>query len=189
MVALTQLYIAIIATAYAVQAVGALRGEETAGRLEVRLSDTLSRVPWLAAHGLVTVVGLLAIVVVSSLVLAAGTAWSTGTAMDVGRILAAGAAYLPAELLVAGLALALFGLWPRALPAAWAVVALVAFIAFLGPGLRLPRWMLDLSPTTHVGNPPLGTVEAGQLVALGAIAMVFSGAAVIGFRRRGVPQH
>ena len=103
MVALTQLYIAIIATAYAVQAVGALRGEETAGRLEVRLSGTLSRVRWLAAHGLVTVVGLLAIVILSSLVLAAGTTWSTGTALDVGRILAAGAAYLPAELLVAGL--------------------------------------------------------------------------------------
>jgi hypothetical protein len=82
--------------------------------------------------------------------------------VDVGRILAAGAAYLPAgaaylpaELLVAGLALALFGLWPRALPVAWATVAFVAFIAFLGPGLRLPSWMLDLSPTTHVGNPPL----------------------------------
>ena len=37
-VAVTQLYVAIIATGYAVQAVGSLRGEETAGRLEMRLS-------------------------------------------------------------------------------------------------------------------------------------------------------
>jgi ABC-2 type transport system permease protein len=189
MVALTQLYIAIIATAYAVQGVASLRGEENAGRLEARLSGTLSRVGWLVAHALVIVVGLLVIVVVSSVVLAAGTAWSTGTAVDVGRILAAGAAYLPAELLVAGLALALFGHWPRALPIAWATVAFVAFIAFLGPGLRLPRWMLDLSPTTHVGNPPLGTVEGLPLVVLGTITAVLGGAAVMGFRRRGVPQH
>jgi ABC-2 type transport system permease protein len=188
MVALTQLYIAIIATGYVVQAVSSLRGEETAGRLEVRLSGTLSRIRWLVAHALVIVLGLLVIIVVSSVVLAAGTAWSTGTAADIGRVLAAGAAYLPAELLVGSLALALFGLWPRALPVAWAALALVAFIAFLGPGLRLPRWALDLSPTTHVGNPPVGTVEGLPLVILGAIAGVLGCAAASGFRRRGVPQ-
>lgn len=189
MVALTQLYIAIIAMAYAVQAVGALHGEETAGRLEVRLSGTLSRIDWLVAHVLVIVVGLLVIVAVSSLGLAVGMAWSTGSEVDLGRVLGAGAAYLPAELVVAGLALALFGLWPRALLAAWAVVAVVAFIALLGPGLRLPTWVLDLSPTTHVGDPPLGTVDALSLVILTAIAALLAGAAALGFRRRGVPQH
>src|SRR5665811_691363 len=80
-VAVTQLYIAIIATGYAVQAVGNLRGEETDGRLEPRLSGTLSRMRWLAAHGLVIVTGLVVIVAVSSVVLAAGTAWSMGTAV------------------------------------------------------------------------------------------------------------
>ena len=65
MVAVTQLYIAIIATAYTVQAVGSLRGEETAGRLEIRLSGTLSRIRWLVAHAIVIVAGLLIIVVVS----------------------------------------------------------------------------------------------------------------------------
>ena len=189
MVALTQLYIAIIATGYAVQAVGSLRGEETAGRLEIRLSGTLSRTRWLVAHGLVIVTGLVVIVLVSSVVLAAGMAWSMGTAVNLGRVLGAGAAYLPAELLIGGLALALFGLWPRALPLGWAAFGFVAFIAFLGPGLKLPGWVLDLSPPTHVGNPPLGTVEALPLVALGAIAAVLGVAAAVGFRRRGVPQH
>ena len=61
-VAVTQLYVAIIATGYAVQAVGSLRGEETSGRLEPRLSGTLSRMRWLAAHGLVIVTGLVVIV-------------------------------------------------------------------------------------------------------------------------------
>ncbi len=116
MVALTQLYAAIIATGFAVQAVGSLRGEETAGRLEMRLSGTLSRMRWLAAHGLVIVTGLVVIVVVSSIVLAAGMAWSMGTAVNLGRVLWAGAAYLPAELLVGGLALALFGLSAQGVP-------------------------------------------------------------------------
>ena len=189
MVALTQLYIAIIATGYAVQAVGSLRGEETAGRLELRLSGTLSRMRWLAAHGLVVVTGLVVIVVVSSAMLAAGMAWSMGgAAVNLGRVLGAGAAYLPAELLVGGLALALFGLRPRAFPAGWAAVAFVAFIAFLGPGLKLAGWVLDISPMTRVGNPPLGTVEALPLVVLGAIAAVLGAIAAVGFRRRGVPQ-
>jgi polyether ionophore transport system permease protein len=189
MVALTQLYIAIIATGYIVQAVGSLRGEETAGRLEVRLTGTLSRMRWLAAHGLVIVAGLLVIVIASSVVLAVGIAWSMSTAVDLAPVLGAGAAYVPAELLVGGLALALFGAWPRAFPAAWAAVAFVAFIAFLGPGLKLPGWLLDLAPTTHVGNPPLGTVEVVQLVVLGAITVALGVVAAAGFRRRGVPQN
>jgi len=188
LVALTQLYAAVIATGYAVQAVGSLRGEETAGRLEVRMSGTLSRTRWLAAHALVIVLGLVVIVVVSSVVLAAGIAWSLGSALDLGRVLGAGAAYLPADLLVAGLALALFGLWPRAFPVAWAAVAFMAFIALLGPGLQLPRWVLDLSPASHVGNPPLGTVEALPLIVLGAGAVALGVAAAVGLRRRGVPQ-
>ena len=187
-VAVTQLYIAIIAMGYAVQAVGNLRGEETAGRLEPRLSGTLSRLRWLAAHGLVIVTGLVVIVIVSSIVLASATAWSMGTAVHLGRVIAAGAAYLPAELLIGALALALFGLKPRAFPASWAAFALVAFIAFLGPGLKLATWMLDLSPTTHIGNPPLGTVQALPLAILAAIATALGAAAAVGFRRRGVPQ-
>jgi ABC-2 type transport system permease protein len=188
MLALTQLYAAVIATGYAVQAVGSLRGEETAGRLEMRLSGTLSRVRWLAAHALVIVAGLVVIILVSSIVLAAGMAWSMGSAADLGRVLWAGAAYLPAELLVAGLALALFGLRPRAFPAAWAAVAFIAFIALLGRGLQLPRWVLDLSPLSHVGNPPLDTVPPLSLITLGAIAAALAVAAAVGFRHRGVPQ-
>jgi ABC-2 type transport system permease protein len=188
LVAVTQLYIAIIATGYAVQAVGGLRGEENAGRLELRLSGTLSRTRWLAAHALVIITGLIVIVIVSSIVLAAGIAWSTGTAMNLGGVLAAGTAYLPAELLVGGLALALFGLRPSGFPAAWAAFAFVAFIAFLGRGLRLAGWVLDLSPTTHVGNPPLGSVQALPLVVIGAIATGLGIAAAVGFRRRAVPQ-
>ena len=77
---------------------------------------------------------------------------------------------------------------PRASRLAWAGLAGVTFIAFLGPGLKLPAWVLDLAPTTHVGNPPLATVEAPSLVALGAIAAALWVAAAVGFRRRGVPQ-
>jgi ABC-2 type transport system permease protein len=109
-----------MATGYAVQTVRSLRSEETAGRLEPRLSGTLSRTCWIAAHGLVTIVA------ASAVVLAASTASSMGTPPHLARVFGAGAAYLPAELLVGGLTLALFGLWHRAFLAGWAVFAAVA---------------------------------------------------------------
>ena len=164
-----------------------MRGEETAGRLEMRLSGTLSRMGWLGAHGIVIVMGVFLIVVASSLVLAAGMAWSMGTA-NLPRVLGAGLAYLPAELLIGALALALFGLRPRALPAAWAAVAVVGFIALLGSGLQLPQWLIDVSPISHIGDPPLGSVDGVALGVVGAIAAILGGAAAVGFRWRGVPQ-
>ncbi|MEO6997046.1 MAG: hypothetical protein ABI112_03095, partial [Terracoccus sp.] len=67
-VATSQLFLAIIATGYAVQAVGTLRAEEAQGRLETRLGGTLSRWRWLVAHTVVVIGGLVVIVVGSSLV-------------------------------------------------------------------------------------------------------------------------
>jgi ABC-2 type transport system permease protein len=187
-VAATQLYLAVIAAGYVVQAIGTLRAEEAEGRLETRLAGTLSRIRWLAAHGTVVAAGLVLIVVGSSLVLALSTAWSVGSTGEVGAILTAGVAYLPAELVFAGLALALFGLWPRRFGFAWVGYAAATFIAFLGPGLKLARWLLDLAPTTHVGDPPLGIVHARDLAALGTVAIALGLVGFIAFRRRDVPR-
>ncbi len=187
-VAAVQLYLAAIATGYVVQAIGTLRTEEAEGRLETRLSGTLSRTRWLAAHALVVLGGLVAIVVASLVVLGAATALSTSDTTMLGPIAGSGLAYLPAELVLAGLALALYGLRPRLLGLAWAAYAVVTFVAFLGPGLKLSQWVLDLSPTTHVGNPPQGTVETGSLVVLSAIAVTLVVVGFAAFRQRGVPQ-
>ena len=187
-VAATQLYLAVIGAGYVIQTIGTLRAEEAEGRLETRLAGTLSRVRWLAAHGTVVAAGLVLIVVGSSLVLALSTAWSVGNTNEFGAIMNAGLAYLPAELVLAGLALALFGLWPRSFGFTWAAYAAATFIAFLGPGLKLTRWVLDLAPTTHVGNPPQGTVDAGNLTALAVIATALVLVGFIAFHRRDVPR-
>jgi ABC-2 type transport system permease protein len=187
-VAATQLYLAIIAAGYVVQAIGTLRAEETEGRLEVRLAGTLARIRWLTTHGVVIGAGLVLIVVCSSSVLALSTAWSLGNTGEFAPIMRAGLDYLPAELVFAGLALALFGLWPRGFGFTWAAYAVAAFIALLGPGLKLPRWVLDVAPTSHAGNPPLGTVDAGNMAVLGILAIAFMLVGFVAFRRRDMPQ-
>lgn len=187
-VAATQLYLAIIAAGYLVQAIGTLRAEEAEGRLETRLSGTLSRGRWLAAHALVVLAGLITIVLGSSLVLGLATTVSVGDTAELGPILRSGLAYLPAELVLVGLALALYGLHPRLFGLAWAGYAVMTFIAFLGPGLKLHQWVLDLSPTTHVGNPPVGAIQNGALTVLTAVAVTLTAVGFAAFRRRGIPQ-
>ncbi|HVV12047.1 hypothetical protein [Amycolatopsis sp.] len=187
-VAATQLYLAVIGAGYVVQAIGTLRVEETEERLEARLAGTLFRVRWLAAHGAVIAAGLVLIVVGSSLVLALSTAWSVGNTGEFGAIMTAGLDYLLPELVLAGLALALFGLWPRGFGFAWAGYGVATFIAFLGRGLKLPPWVLDIAPTTHVGNPPLGTADPGSVVGLAIVAIALVLVGFLAFRCRDVPR-
>ncbi len=187
-VAAAQLYLAVIAAGYTVQAIGTLRAEEAEGRLETRLAGTLSRARWLAAHALVVLGGLVVVVVGSVLVLGLTTAWSVGDTAELGPIIGSGLAYVPAEVVLAGLALALYGLRPRLFGLAWVGFAVTAFIAFLGPGLKLHQWVLDVSPTTHVGNPPQGAVEVGGLAVLTVVAASLVAVGFVAFRQRGVPQ-
>lgn len=187
--AVIQLYLAIIAIAYLVQAIGILRHEERAQRLEVRLAGTLSRTSWLTAHTAVILVGLIVIVAVSSVVFGIASAVSTGESGQVMELLRAGLAYLPAELMFAGLALFLFGMAPRFFILSWGFFAPATFIALLGPGLKLSHWLLDLSPTTHVGNPPLGTVSTLALIVMAAIACALLAAGFTGFRARDIPEN
>jgi ABC-2 type transport system permease protein len=187
-VALIQLYVAVLGAGYVVQAIGTLRAEEAEGRLETRLAGTLSRARWLAAHSAVVAAGLVVIVAGSSVVLALSTAWSVADPGEIGAVLRTGLDYLPSELVFAGLALAVFGLWPRGFGLAWAAYAAGSFIAFLGPGLKLAPWVLDLAPTTHVGNPPVGTVDAGSLAGPAVVAVALALTGFAAFRRRDIPR-
>ena len=115
--------------------------------------------------------GLITIVLGSSLVMGLTTPLSVGDTAEVAPILKSGLAYPPAELVLGGLALALYGLRPRLFGAAWAGYAALTFIAFLGPGLKLRQGVLDLSPTTHVGNPPAGAIQSDALAVMAVVAV------------------
>jgi ABC-2 type transport system permease protein len=184
----TQVYLAVIACGYVVQALDSLRREEAAGRVEPVLAGALGRMRWLGAQVLVITAGLVVMVVVSAVVFGAATALSTGEARYLGTLLESGVAYLPAELVVAAVAVLLYGTVPRAFALAWAAFGAVTFIGLLGSGLHLPDWVLNLSPLTHVGRPPLDGVDTAALAWLGLVATLLASAAFAGFRRRPVPQ-
>jgi ABC-2 type transport system permease protein len=86
-----------------------------------------------------------------------------------------------------GVALALFGLVPRAAAAAWGFLGGCFLLLYLGPLLSLPGWVMDLSPYSHVPLLPAADLAVAPLLALTAIAAALTAAGLIGLSRRDVP--
>ena len=133
-----------------------------------------------------------ALLAVAGVAAGLGYGLRTGSAgPEVARLLGAGMAQLPASLTVAGVAVVLFGLLPRASVAgAWTVVGGLVLIALFGQVLRLSQPILDVSPFTHVPKLPgaavtVYTTGAPLLwLSLAVVALVAAGLA--GLRHRDI---
>jgi ABC-2 type transport system permease protein len=183
----TSMALALVATGFAVQAVLRLRAEEAGGLAEPLLATALSRVRWAASHATVALVGSLALTAIAGL--GTGIAYSVtgGDAGDIARLTWAGVVQAPAVWLVAGLALAVFGLVPRiCVAAAWAALGVCVVISFMGPLLRLPDWVSELSPYDHVPQLPAADFSAAPVLTLTAIAAVLATGGLLALRRRDI---
>ena len=178
------LILALTASGFTVGSVLRLRSEETAGRAEPLLATGLSRWRWTLGSLLVTLMG--TVLVIGAAGFGAGLAHgiATGDMGQLPRLFLVSLAYTPAALVLAGLAVVLFGWAPRLTMAAWAVLTVCFVIGYLGGLLDVPAWLSNLSPFTHVPNAPLETITAGPLVALTAVAAAVTAAGLAGFRRR-----
>ena len=146
-----------------IQATLRMRSEEASGRLEPLLATAVDRPPgrartsWSRWSGASWCSG--------------RTGWAPGsrtrsTATTGARCAAArrGLAPAPAVWVLVGVAVALFGLVPRAALAAWGALGACFLLSLLGPLLGLPDWMLDLSPF------PARAGAAGRGLRRGAVA-------------------
>lgn len=179
-------FMAVLSCGFAVTSVLRLRAEEQSGRAEMVLSTGVTRSSWMAAATVVACLGALTLTFLMGLGLAVGYAVGMGEWNRVIDQLGAQLSYVPAVLLVAALAMAVFGLWPRLAPVVWAVVAFVFVQVLLGETLRLPTWLQSLSPFWHLPEIPVEPFDpVAGLVELGlAAALVMVGR--WGFRRRDI---
>ncbi|MFC0115983.1 ABC transporter permease [Kibdelosporangium aridum] len=178
--------IALIASAYAVAATLRLRAEETAVRAEPVLATNVSRVRWALSHLVFAVVGAAVMLIAAGL--AMGVAY--GISVDdvvgqFGNVLEATLVQLPATLVVAGIAMALFGLAPRYVIGSWAALTVFWLLGQLGPILQVPQWLMNVSPFTHVPKL-LSNISAGPLIWLSVVAVVLMAAGLAGLRRRDI---
>jgi ABC-2 type transport system permease protein len=178
--------VGLVVAAYPVQVSLRLRAEESAGRVEPLLATPVGRLRWAASHLVFALLGTALLLAVAGL--AAGLAYGVqahDTGHQVGRLLAAAMVQLPAAWVLAGLAVALFGLVPRLTSLSWAALIVCLLVLDLGALLGLSQWVLDVSPFAHLPKLP-GVFSATPLVWLTGVAVVLGAAGLAGFRRRDI---
>ncbi|MDW5329587.1 ABC transporter permease [Plantactinospora sp. KLBMP9567] len=176
--------LAIVCTIFAVIAGLRPRREETSGRAELVLATGLSRIRWVATHVAIGTVGGLALLTAAGMGLGLGAATAMNDDVFFWRVLGATLAYAPALWVTAGLAITVFGVVPRAIGLAWALLGYAIFIVYFGALLQVPDWMQDLSPYTHIPRMPAEEFTASPLVILTVIAAALVATGLLGFRRR-----
>ena len=178
----------LVAAAYAVSVVLRLRAEETGGLAEPVLATATGRVRWALSQITMAVGGAALLLAVAGVATGLGYGLRIGSAgPQVARMIGAAMGQLPSVLVLAGVAIALFGLLPRAsVPGAWSALGLVVLINLFGQVLQLSHWVLDISPFTHAPRLPGGTVTAAPLLWLCALALAMSVAGLTGLRRRDI---
>ena len=176
----------LAAAVYSTSAVLRLRTEETGNLAEPVLSAPTGRIRWALSHISVAVGGACLLLAAAGLSTGLGYGVLTGSvSTQVPRLLGAALARLPATMVVAAVAVMLFGLLPwESIALAWTAVALVGVIGVFGLPLQWPAWMMDISPFTQVPKLPGGTVSAASLLWLCAVALTISAAGLIGLRHR-----
>jgi ABC-2 type transport system permease protein len=170
---------------YVVQALLRLRSEET-GAGEAVLATATGRLRWLGSHLAIAVGGMVALLLLAGVSTGLVYGATAGdTAGKLADMTGAALVQLPATLILAGFAVAVFGLLPRlSVGLAWAALAVSLILGQLGELLNLPQAVRDLSPFAHVPALPAAELSAGPLLALAAVAVALAALGLQGFRRR-----
>jgi len=162
-------FLAAAATAYVASAVLRVYSDEESGLGEAVLAGAVSRWTWLMTAVASALLGSLVLMFFAGLGNGLGAGITLGQPGTMLRLTLAGPAYLPAMAVVAGvaaLAVAVRHTW-----IGWLAVTFVVVSLYLGALLRLPRWLIDLSP--------VGRTTAPSSLSIGALTvMVVVGAAL-----------
>ncbi|MGH8916467.1 MAG: ABC transporter permease, partial [Acidimicrobiia bacterium] len=159
--------------------------EEVGQRAEPVLATPLDRWRWMGSHLLVATVGSIVLAGVVGLGFGLTAGATTGEWSWIPLSIGAAFSHLPALAVVAGVAVALFGLLPRLTSLAWVMIAVV-WVGLVGVIVGLPEWVSNLSPFGYGALVPAVDVEPVPLLVLSAIAVVLMTVGFLGFRRRDV---
>ncbi|MEU4396516.1 polyketide antibiotic transporter [Kribbella sp. NPDC023855] len=178
------LFFALLIAAFAVSSVLRLRSEERTGHAEAVLATAVSRGRWITAWLTFTVLASTFLLAVSGLGVGLGAVGGAAGAGVIGEVTVATLAFLPAELVVIGVAAALFGIRPGWSVWVWLLVGYAFFFGMFGALLDLPGLVADISPFSHLTVMPLKGLDAVPLIALAAIGVALLTAGRTTFQHR-----
>jgi ABC-2 type transport system permease protein len=176
---------AVVVTCFALSVIGHGGVDEHDGRTEQVLATAVSRSRSFLATASVAVVGATWLLVVFGVAAALGFRSAAG-GDAFGRIVGAALAQVPAVWAVLALAMLAFAVRSTWAVLGWAFVTAFVVVGQLGELLRLPRWVIDLSPYVHVPRMPAEPYAAAPTLWLTAIALALMALAFVGYRSRDV---
>ncbi|HET6497839.1 MAG TPA: hypothetical protein VFH17_02125 [Coriobacteriia bacterium] len=179
-------FVAVTAAGHALQAVSQIRSEEASGHAEAQLAGSLGKGRWAASHVGAALLGNVLVLAAAGAGTGATYALAIEDASQFWPVLLAMLAYAPAVWVLVALAVALFGVVPRAFAVVWAAFAWVVVAAMIGPLLGLPEWTMDLDPFAHVPRMPAEELSVAPLLVMTGISAVLFVVGFVGFRRRGL---
>jgi ABC-2 type transport system permease protein len=173
-------FLAAAATAYVVTAVLRVLTDEQSGLGEPVLAGAVSRWQWLLSAVAAAIVGSTVLMFFAGLGNGLGAGITIGEPDTIWRLTLAGLAFVPAMAAMAGvaaLAVALRQAW-----IGWLAVTFVVISLYLGALLRLPQWLLDISPIGQTKAPTEYSAVALSVMAVAAAALSLVAGGI--YRRR-----
>ncbi|HEY6645866.1 MAG TPA: ABC transporter [Mycobacterium sp.] len=162
-------FLAAAATAYVVTAVLRVYSDEQSGLGEAVLAGAVSRWRWLLTAVASALVGSIVLMFFAGLGNGLGAGLTLGEPGTIVKLTLAGLAYVPAMAVLAGVAA--FAVAVKHAWIGWLAVTFVVVSLYLGALLRLPRWLIDLSPVGRTTVPTDFPAVALAVMVIAAAAL------------------
>jgi ABC-2 type transport system permease protein len=182
-------FVGWVGAAYAIAATLRLQSEETEKRVDHVLAASVSRLRWATSDLTVMMIGSALVLVAFGLPAGLTYGLSAGNvAYELPRLLVATMVYLPAIWVVAGIAMALYGLAPRLSFVSWGALVTFVGVELIGGLLNTSQAVLNISPFRHVPAVLASGLSgsAQPLVSLTFVAVALFTIGLMGFRHRSI---
>lgn len=179
--------VALVGSGFVIQSTLRLRGEETDQRTEPVLAAAVPRTTYWGAAVVFAFAGSVVLALVAGLVLGASAAAAVSDPELVLDGVVAMLGYLPAMLVLIGLAALLVGLAPKLAAATWAMIVVGFVLTMFGDLLELPDWVMRLSPFESLPQVPAESFSVTQSIAVSAVGLALLAVGLVGYRRRDIP--
>ncbi len=176
-----------VASAYVILAVLKMRSEEASGRADSVLSTAVGRLRWAGSHMFFAVVGPVIMLILLGLAIGTVYGFLTGDAeQTISDYLGTALVKVPAVWVVTGLAFAFYGLLPGlSAYGSWAALVIFALLELGRELQQVSEKVFVISPFAHV-HPFLADVTVATALWLLVVAIAFTTAGLLGFRRRDI---
>lgn len=177
---------AIMVAGYAVQALLRARSEESSGQLESVLAANVGRTKWLVIQVMYVLSGVMLLLILMGSSMGISYVLSTnGPAGEILTIIGSSVVQFSAILALAGIIIAIYGIVPKFIvPISWGLFAASLLLVQLGSILKLPQFVMNLSPFVHLPALPASEFKLAPVLALLLVGMVMSVLGIICFAKR-----